>query len=48
MKVQDPVCGMTIESTTAAAHGTYGGKVVYFCADTCRRTFERTNTPDPH
>jgi Cu+-exporting ATPase len=47
MKVKDPVCGMTIESTTAAAKGTYGGQVVYFCAETCRRTYERTRSPDP-
>ena len=46
MKVKDPVCGMTIESTTAAARGTYGGEVVYFCAAACRKTFERTRSPD--
>jgi YHS domain-containing protein len=47
MKVKDPVCGMMIESTTAAAKGTYSGQVVYFCAETCRRTYERTRSPDP-
>jgi YHS domain-containing protein len=47
MKVKDPVCGMTIESTTAPAKGTYGGQVVYFCAEGCRRTYERTRPPDP-
>lgn len=40
MKVKDPVCGMTIESEKAAAHGTYDGQVVYFCAESCKRTFE--------
>jgi len=40
-QVKDPVCGMTIESATAA-----GGRVVhqseeiYFCSDSCRRAFE--------
>jgi P-type Cu+ transporter len=40
-QVKDPVCGMTIESATAA-----GGRVVYeseevfFCSDRCRRAFE--------
>jgi Cu+-exporting ATPase len=47
MKVKDPVCGMTIESTTAAAQGTYGGKTEYFCAESCCRTYERTHSPDP-
>ncbi len=47
MKAKDPVCGMTVESTTAVAKGTYGGQVVYFCAETCRWTYERTHAPDP-
>jgi YHS domain-containing protein len=40
-QVKDPVCGMAIESATAA-----GGRVVheseelYFCSDSCRRAFE--------
>ncbi|MCI4365311.1 MAG: YHS domain-containing protein [Thermoplasmata archaeon] len=47
MKVKDPVCGMMVESTQAASHGMYGGKAVYFCAETCRRSYERTHPPDP-
>lgn len=46
MQAKDPVCGMTIESTRAAAKGTYGGQVVYFCAEACRRTYEKTRAPD--
>ncbi len=40
MKVKDPVCGMTIDSDRAAAHGTYDGETVYFCAVSCQKTFE--------
>jgi YHS domain-containing protein len=36
---------MVIEQSTAAAHGTYGGETVYFCAATCQKTFERTHGP---
>jgi len=43
MKVKDPVCGMTIEDSAAAARGTYGGQTVFFCSEACRRTYERTH-----
>lgn len=46
-KVRDPVCGMTIESSTAAAKGVYGGQPVYFCCVGCQKTYERTHRPDP-
>ncbi len=45
MKVKDPVCGMVIEHTTAAAHGTYGGETVYFCNVACQKKYERTHSP---
>ena len=41
MKVKDPVCGMVIEQSSAAAHGTYGAETVYFCSAACQKTFER-------
>ncbi len=41
MKVKDPVCGMTIESSTAAAHGTYGAETVYFCSLACQKKYDR-------
>jgi len=41
MQVKDPVCGMTIEASTAAAQGVYDGETVYFCCEACRRTHER-------
>lgn len=44
-KVKDPVCGMTVESSKAAAQGSYGGQVVYFCSDHCKRTYEMTHKP---
>lgn len=42
-KVKDPVCGMVIEHSTAAAHGTYGGEAVYFCSVSCQKSYERTH-----
>ena len=47
MKVQDPVCGMTIEAEKAAAKGTYDGKTVYFCAVACQRRVERARAAGP-
>jgi YHS domain-containing protein len=40
MKGKDPVCGMTVESERAAAHGTYGEETVYFCSVACQKSFE--------
>lgn len=47
MKVKDPVCGMVIEQSTAAAHGTYGAETVYFCSTSCQKTFERQRRSTP-
>jgi len=41
--VKDPVCGMVIEHTTAAAQGKYGGEMVYFCSVGCQKSYERTH-----
>jgi YHS domain-containing protein len=41
VKVKDPICGMVIEHTRAAAHGTYGAETVYFCSTGCQQTYER-------
>ena len=46
MKSKDPVCGMMVDPATAPARGTYGGQTVYFCAETCKRSYERTHSPD--
>ncbi len=48
MKVRDPVCGMTIESTSAAAHGTYGTETVYFCSVGCKTTYDTKHPPATH
>jgi len=37
--VKDPVCGMQIESTAAAASEDYEGKTYYFCSDACQQRF---------
>lgn len=37
--VTDPVCGMTVDPATAAAHLTYAGQDYAFCSDGCARTF---------
>jgi len=40
-QVKDPVCGMTIESATAAGgRVAYESEEVFFCSDRCRLAFE--------
>jgi P-type Cu+ transporter len=46
-KLIDPVCGMAVDPRTAAAHGSYGGQVVYFCSSACQQKFERAGSPRP-
>jgi Cu+-exporting ATPase len=36
----DPVCGMTIEESEAAASTTHEGITYYFCSESCKRGFE--------
>ena len=38
--VQDPVCGMTIDSDTAKARVEVEGRTYYFCSASCREAFE--------
>ena len=38
---KDPVCGMEIEKSTAAATLAYGGDTYYFCAPACLRQFAK-------
>ncbi len=45
MKVKDPVCGMAIDPSTAAAHGTYSGQTIYFCSVGCQRQYEASHAP---
>ena len=41
MKVKDPVCGMTIEDSDAAAVSTYKGTTYYFCSPSCKKDFDK-------
>ncbi len=36
---KDPVCGMLVSRTTAAAEFEFQGKTYYFCSDACREGF---------
>ncbi|HTT16076.1 MAG TPA: YHS domain-containing protein [Thermoplasmata archaeon] len=45
-KARDPVCGMSVETERAPAHGTYGGTAVYFCSEACQRRYETTHRRD--
>lgn len=39
-KAIDPVCGMTVDSATAAASIEYEGTTYYFCSQPCAASFE--------
>ena len=39
--VKDPVCGMEIEESQAAAHSEYEGTTYHFCAPGCKRAFDQ-------
>ena len=45
-KARDPVCGMTVDTERAAAHGSYAGQKVYFCSPACQRKYESSHPPD--
>jgi YHS domain-containing protein len=38
---KDPVCGMSVEESTAAATSSYKGQTYYFCAKVCRESFDK-------
>jgi P-type Cu+ transporter len=40
----DPVCGMTVDPPNAKATSTHGGQTFYFCAEGCRRSFDKNPT----
>jgi len=39
--VKDPVCGMEIETATAAAHTDHAGNTYYFCGTACKEKFDQ-------
>jgi P-type Cu+ transporter len=38
--VHDPVCGMTVDPSTAPAKSDYRGRTLYFCNPGCKETFD--------
>jgi YHS domain-containing protein len=38
--VKDPVCGMEIDSETAAGSSEYEGSTYYFCSEQCKKDFD--------
>ncbi len=38
---KDPICGMEVDPNRAAGSSTYGGKTYYFCALSCKNTFDK-------
>ena len=40
----DPVCGMRVDSESAAAETSYAGNTYYFCSENCRQRFEANPT----
>lgn len=36
----DPVCGMKVDETSAAAQSSYNGKTYYFCSKECKKAFD--------
>jgi YHS domain-containing protein len=40
MMVKDLICGMDVDEKTAQYTTTYKGKIYYFCAPGCKKTFE--------
>ena len=38
---KDPVCGMLVKTDEAAGRSEYQGKHYFFCAISCKETFDR-------
>jgi YHS domain-containing protein len=38
---KDPVCSMNVDEKKAAATSNYQGQTYYFCAEACKRAFEK-------
>jgi YHS domain-containing protein len=38
---KDPVCGMMVDDKKAKFKSDYNGKTFYFCADSCKTTFDK-------
>ena len=48
---KDPICGMMVDEKKAKFKSDYKGKTYYFCAATCKTTFDKnprnTRAPKP-
>jgi Cu+-exporting ATPase len=40
-QTKDPVCGMMVDTQTAAARAEYNGQTYYFCSAGCKTAFEK-------
>ncbi len=38
---KDPICGMMVDEKTAKFKSDYQGKTYYFCAASCKNTFDK-------
>jgi len=38
---RDPVCGMTVDESTAKWRSEHEGKTYYFCNERCKATFDK-------
>ncbi len=38
--VKDPVCGMDVDTATAAGHTNHEGQTHYFCGSMCKEKFD--------
>jgi len=38
---KDPVCGMQVDERKANFKSSYKGKTYYFCASSCKSTFDK-------
>ena len=41
---KDPVCGMMVDEKKAKLKSEYNGKTYYFCAPSCKATFDKDPT----
>jgi Cu+-exporting ATPase len=41
--VKDPVCGMDIDTSTAAGHTDHAGQTYYFCGSKCKEKFDHNS-----
>lgn len=41
---KDPVCGMMVDEKTAKFKSQFRGKTYYFCAQSCKVTFDKNPT----